>query len=66
MPQAILPLVPEGATSISDIVSVYKSEDRWTYFIGLNAIFSHTAEDLRSFRMISGQLIMDPKNRLAL
>ena len=35
MAQAILPLVPEGATSISDIVSVYRSEDRWTYFTEL-------------------------------
>ena len=65
MPQAILPLVPEGATSISDIVSVYKSEDCWTYFIGLNAIFSHAAEDLRSFRMISGQLVCEGACRQA-
>ena len=59
MPQVILPLVPEGATSISDIVSVYRSEERWTYFMGIHALFSHAPEDLRSFRMIIGQLVCE-------
>ena len=59
MPQPILPLLPEGATPITDIVSVYRSAERWTYFLGINAIFSHAPRDLRSFRMIIGQLVCE-------
>ena len=59
MPQPILPLLPEGATPITDIVSVYRSAERWTYFLGINAIFSHAPGDLRSFRMIIGQLVCE-------
>ena len=57
MPQAILPLIPDGATPITEILSVYRCDGRWSYFLGVNAIFSHSAGDLCSFRMISGQLV---------
>ena len=59
MPQPILPLVPDGATPITDILSVYRGNQRWTYFLGVHAIFSHPQDDLRSFRMISGQLVCE-------
>ena len=57
MNQPILPLVPEGATVISDIVSVYRSGDTWTYFHGMFPIFSHKSDHLQSFRCTIAQLI---------
>ncbi|MCP4345298.1 MAG: hypothetical protein GY795_07205 [Desulfobacterales bacterium] len=55
--QAILPLIPFGASKISDIVSVWREEDRWTYFMGFYPIYSHDAKDLRMFRMVTAQLV---------
>ncbi len=57
MPQLILPLIPEGVTQISDLVSVYRSKDRWTYFMGLTPIYSHAADDHRLFRMVTSMMI---------
>ena len=34
MPQQILPLIPRGATQINGLVSVWREEERWTYFLG--------------------------------
>ena len=31
MPQLILPIIPEGATEINQLVSVYGNKDRWAY-----------------------------------
>lgn len=55
--QAILPLIPFGASKISDIVSVFRDETRWTYFMGTYPIYTHDAQDLRMFRMVTAQLI---------
>ena len=55
--QAILPLIPPGASKISDIVSVWCEEDRWTYFIGTYPIYLHDAKDLQMYRMVTAQLI---------
>ncbi len=55
--QTILPLIPSGASKISDIVSVWCEEDRWTYFMSTYPIYSHDAKDLRMFRMVTAQLI---------
>ena len=55
--QTILPLIPPGASKISDIVNVWREEDRWTYFIGTYPIYSHKAKDLQMFRMVTAQLI---------
>lgn len=57
MPQLILPLIPEGATNIGDLVSVVRTEIRWTYFFGMHPIYHHGAEDLRMFRFVTAQLI---------
>ena len=40
MPQLILPIIPKGATEINQLVSVYRDEDRWTYFVGTYPIFT--------------------------
>lgn len=57
MPQLILPLIPPGATRINDLVNVYREENLWTYFVNLQPIFSHPADDVRMFRLITSQLI---------
>lgn len=55
--QIILPLIPPGASKINDIVSVYRQENRWTYFISTYPIYSHDADDLCMFRLVTAQLI---------
>jgi hypothetical protein len=52
-----LPLIPDGATRITDIVSDVRQDGRWTYFIGAHAILSHDEHDHRSYRMNAAQLI---------
>ena len=57
MPQLILPMIPEGATQISDLVAVYRDNRRWTYYYGTHPIFYHYPEHHRMFRVITSQLI---------
>jgi len=57
MPQLILPLIPPGATRINHLVNVYRKDNLWTYFVSLQPIFSHQADDVRMFRLITSQLI---------
>jgi hypothetical protein len=52
MPQSLLPLIPDGATPINDLVSVVRENGEWTYFLGVLPVFSHAEEDRRSFRML--------------
>jgi len=55
--QLILPIIPPGATEINDKVCVWKSADRWTYFIGAYPIYAHHASDQRMFRIVTSMLI---------
>jgi transposase len=57
IPQALLPLIAEGATRISDIISVVRENGQWTYFCGVQPVFQHAENDHRSFRMFTAQLI---------
>ncbi len=57
IPQTILPLIPEGATQINDVVSVHCGAECWTYFLGAFAIGKHAASDRRMFQVITSQLI---------
>ena len=57
MPQLILPLIPQGASRINDVVSVYRDESTWTYFLGTYPIYSHAASDQRLFRVVTSQMI---------
>lgn len=57
MPQMQLPLIPSGTKSINNVWSVACSKDKWTYFQGVLPVFSHRADDGRSFRMFTAQLI---------
>jgi hypothetical protein len=56
MAQQILPMLPAGSTSITDTLSVVNAEGRWTYFQGILPVFTHEAEDDRTFQMFAGQL----------
>jgi transposase-like protein len=55
--QLILPMIPPGATEINHRVCVWRTEDRWTYFLGAHPIYSHDADDRRMFRMVTSQMI---------
>ena len=57
IPQALLPLIADGATRISDLISVARENDQWTYFCGAQPVFHHAENDRRSFRMFTAQLI---------
>ena len=57
MPQALLPLIPDGATGISDRISVAQENQQWTYFCGIAPVFRHAQDDRRSFCMFTAQLI---------
>ena len=57
MPQALLPLIPDGATGITDRISVVQGNHQWTYFCGVAPVFHHAQDDRRSFRMFTAQLV---------
>ncbi|MEI6705368.1 MAG: putative transposase, partial [Deltaproteobacteria bacterium] len=55
--QFFLPIIPSGATEINDHVSVWRAEERWTYFVGTHPIYWHHAKDTRSFLLTVSSLI---------
>jgi len=57
LPQPLLPLIPDGATPISDRISVVKEGPRWSYFCGVAPVFVHPENDRASFRMFTAQLV---------
>ena len=56
IPQALLPLISEDATRISDLISVVRQNGQWFYFCGTQPVFQHAESDLRTFRMFTAQL----------
>jgi transposase len=56
VPQALLPMIPGGATPINELISVVCEGEEWTYFSGVQPVFRHGATDRRSFRMFTAQL----------
>jgi len=56
IPQALLPLIAEDATRISDLISVVRQDGQWFYFCGTQPVFQHPESDLRTFRMFTAQL----------
>jgi hypothetical protein len=57
IPQALLPLIADGATRISEVISVVHDNGQWTYFCGIQPVFRHAENDRRSFQMFTAQLI---------
>lgn len=56
MPQALLPIVPDEATRVSERISVVRAGGQWTYFCGIQPVFQHAEDDRRAFRMFTAQL----------
>ena len=57
--EELLPLVPHGASTISNNLSVINEEGRWIYFHGGLPVFSHHASDNGAFRMITSSFICE-------
>jgi transposase len=57
IPQALLPLIADGAKRINHVISVVRENGQWTYFCGVQPVFQHAENDRRSFRMFTAQLI---------
>jgi len=55
MPQLHLPLFPDGVTHITDQLAFMKKDGQVTYFNGHMPVFSHAANDVATFRMITSQ-----------
>ena len=56
MPQALLPIVPDEATRVSERISVVRAGGQWTYFCGIQPVFQHAEDDRGAFRMFTAQL----------
>lgn len=57
--EELLPLIPHGASTISNNLSVINGEDIWTYFHCGLPVFSHRSSDNRAFRMITSSFIIN-------
>ena len=59
MLQMLLPLFPADATSLNELVGFCRQDDFVYYFNGQMPIFSHHVDDLKSFRLITSQLVVN-------
>ena len=59
MPQLQLPVFPVGTTAINMELAFEHREDQVVYFNGHLPVFTHTAQDLASFRFFTTQLIVN-------
>jgi len=59
MPQMQLPIFPEGVTHITPELAFMKKDGRVVYFNGHMPLFVHDEHDLRTFRMITSQFIVN-------
>jgi transposase-like protein len=55
MPQLQLPIFPQGMTLINANLGFMRKGNSLTYFYGHMSVFTHDADDQRSFRMITSQ-----------
>lgn len=53
----MLPMVPHGATVISNNLSVVNENDTWTYFYGCDPIATHAADDRIAFQLFTASFI---------
>ena len=56
MPQMQLPIFSNGVNPITNDVGYEKKENTVVYYCGTMPVFSHSVDDLDSFRMIVSQL----------
>ena len=59
MPQAQLPIFPEGTSLNTPELAFERRGDRVVYFNGQLPVFTHEPDDLATFRMFTTQLIVN-------
>lgn len=59
MPQAQLPIFPNGVTPINTNLAFEKRDGSVTYFNGMMPVFCHDEDDLNTFRMITSQFYIN-------
>jgi len=59
MPQLQLPVFPKGMHLINANLGFTRKDNTVTYFYGNLPVFSHDADDLKSFRMITSQFYVN-------
>jgi hypothetical protein len=59
MPQIQLPIFPLGMTLITPEVGVECRDGKVTYFAGCLPVFQHDEDDVRTFRMITSQMVVN-------
>lgn len=59
MPQARLPIFPEGAQEINRTVAFEKREGIVYYFNGLMPVFQHEERDVATFQLFMSQLVVN-------
>jgi transposase-like protein len=59
MPQLQLPIFPAGVTAINAGIAVQKQGSTVWYIHGHLPVFQHEEQDVRSFRMITSQMILN-------
>ena len=64
MPQIQLPVFPEGVTHITPELAFSNVKGQITYFNGSMPIFTHDANDTKTFRMITSQFCVNGATRL--
>ena len=59
MPQAQLPIFPEGVCQVTSDLAFEKRDGRVTYFNGTMPVFIHDEDDIATFRMITSQFVVN-------
>jgi transposase len=59
MPQLQLPVFPVGTTAINPELAFERRDDQVVYFNGHLPVFTHTTQDIASFRFFTTQLIVN-------
>jgi hypothetical protein len=59
MPQIQMPFFPHGATELTSHLAFECREGLVTYFYGHLPVFTHEEKDIRTFRMITSQFIVN-------
>lgn len=59
MPQTVLPLFSAGTNSITELVGYVKKDETIYYFLGQLPLFQHHEKDVKSFRFITSQLVVN-------
>jgi transposase-like protein len=59
MPQLQLPIFPVGAVHITQELAFECRDGRVTYFYGQLPVFVHAEDDVRTFRLITSQLVVN-------